>query len=44
MTRRAALAKDAEWQSYLEKNGELGYLVSQESKLLNTLPFAPIKR
>ena len=44
MTRRAALAKDPEWQSYLEKNGELGYLVSQESKLLNTLSFAPIKR
>jgi hypothetical protein len=44
MTRRATLAKDPKWQSYLEKNGELGYLVSQESKLLNSLAFAPIKR
>jgi hypothetical protein len=44
MTRRAALAKDPEWQSYLEKNGELGYLVSQESKLLVATSFAPINR
>jgi hypothetical protein len=44
MTRRAALAKDPEWHKYLEMNGECGYLVSQESKLLNSVPFAPIKR
>lgn len=44
MTRRAALTKDPEWQKYLEMSAEADYLVSQESKLLNALPFAPIKR
>ncbi len=44
MTRRAALQKDPEWQKYIEMSAEAGYLVSQESKLLNALPFAPVKR
>jgi hypothetical protein len=44
MTRRAALTKDPEWQSYLEKTNELGYLVAQESKLLVATSFAPIRR
>ena len=30
--RRAALYADPEWQSYIEKNAEAGYLLSQESQ------------
>ncbi len=43
-TRRAALAKDPEWQKYLEENGACGYLVKQESRLLNSVPFVTMKR
>ena len=42
--RRAALMADPEWQSYIEKNAEAGYLLKQESKLMSPAPFAPIRR
>lgn len=32
--RRAALAKDALWQAYLEKAAEAGYIISQKTSLL----------
>lgn len=44
VTRRAALAKDPEWLKFLETSGESGYLLSQDSKILNSVPFAPINR
>jgi len=42
--KRAALYKDPDWQVYIEKNAENGYLIKQESKLMSPAPFAPIKR
>lgn len=42
--RRAALMADPEWQAYIEKNAEAGYLLKQESKLMSPAPFAPIRR
>jgi hypothetical protein len=42
--KRAAMYADPEWQAYIEKNAETGYLVSQESRLMSPAPFAPIKR
>jgi hypothetical protein len=35
---------DPEWQAYLEKNAEAGYLLKQESKLMSPAPFAPLRR
>ncbi len=37
--KRAAMQADSDWQSYLEKSAEAGYLVSQENKILTTVPF-----
>jgi len=42
--KRAAMMADPEWQAYLEKNAEAGYLVTQESKLMSPAPFAPLRR
>ncbi len=44
MKKRAAMMADPEWQAYLEKNAEAGYLVRQETKLMTPAPFAPIRR
>ncbi|SFE67671.1 NIPSNAP family protein [Roseivivax sediminis] len=38
-TKRAALAADPEWQEYLKKSAEAGYLVSQVNKILKPAPF-----
>lgn len=38
-TRRAAMQADPDWQTYLEKSGEAGYLISQENKILIPAPF-----
>lgn len=32
--KRAAMAADPNWQAYLQKSAEAGYLVSQENRLL----------
>ena len=37
-TRRAQMAADPEWQAYLKKSAEAGYLVSQTNKLLMPVP------
>ncbi|MCA0942847.1 NIPSNAP family protein [Salipiger pacificus] len=37
--RRAALAADPEWQAYLGKSAEAGYLVSQVNQLMAPVPF-----
>ena len=42
--KRAAMQADPEWQAYLEKSGEAGYLLSQENKLMTPASFAPLKR
>jgi hypothetical protein len=39
--RRAALAADPEWQKYLQK--AMALLVRQENRILNPVPFSPIK-
>jgi hypothetical protein len=42
--RRAAMMADPEWQTYLEKNAEAGYLLRQESTLMSPASFAPLRR
>lgn len=36
--RRARLAADPDWQAYLNKSAEAGYLVSQINKILTPVP------
>jgi hypothetical protein len=43
-TRRAAMQADPDWQVYIKKTGEAGYLIKQENKLMTPASFAPIKR
>ncbi len=42
--KRTAMYADPEWQTYIEKNAEAGYLLTQESKLMSPASFAPIRR
>ena len=42
--KRAAMMADPEWQTYLQKSGEAGYLLKQENKLMTPASFAPIER
>ena len=42
--RRAAMQADPDWQNYLKKNREVGYLQSQVTKLMVPAKFAPIIR
>jgi len=42
--KRAAMQADPEWQVFMQKNAEAGYLIKQENKLMTPAPFAPIKR
>jgi hypothetical protein len=44
MTKRAAMWKDPEWQSYAKQMADSGYLVSQKNNLMIPAKFAPIKR
>jgi hypothetical protein len=43
-TKRAAMQADPEWQTFMQKNSEAGYLIKQENSLMTPAPFAPIKR
>jgi hypothetical protein len=43
-SKRAAMAADPEWQLYLQKSGEAGYLVGQRNNLMIPAEFAPIRR
>ena len=36
--RRAQMAADPEWQTYLKKSAEAGYLVRQTNKILMPVP------
>ena len=40
--KRAAMGADPEWQAYLQKTGEAGYLIQQKNSLMNDAPFAPL--
>jgi hypothetical protein len=42
--KRAAMGADPDWQIYLQKTGEAGYLICQRNNLMNPAPFAPINR
>ncbi|HWA12674.1 MAG TPA: NIPSNAP family protein [Burkholderiales bacterium] len=42
--RRAAMWKDPEWLAYIEESARLGALEAQENRLMNPVPFFPIKR
>jgi hypothetical protein len=42
--KRAAVTADAEWQTYLQKSAEAGYLISQRNSLMIPADFAPIGR
>lgn len=43
-TRRAAMQADPEWQTYLQKTAEAGYLIGQKNSLMTPAAFAPIPR
>jgi hypothetical protein len=43
-TRRAAMQADPEWQAYLQKSAEAGYLIRQRNQLMTPASFAPIRR
>ena len=42
--RRAAMTKEPDWQEYVRKNAENGYIVDQRTSLMVPAKFAPIKR
>jgi len=42
--KRAAMQADPEWQAYLKRSAEAGYLISQENRLMTPAAFAPIER
>ena len=42
--RRAAMQADPEWQAYLAKTAEAGYLIAQKNNLMTPASFAPINR
>jgi len=42
--RRAAMAADPDWQAFLEKSAEAGYLLHQENKILQPAPFFEPKK
>ena len=42
--RRAAMQADPDWQAYLQKTAEAGYLIKQENNLMTPASFAPIAR
>jgi hypothetical protein len=43
-SRRAAMQADPEWQAFLKKSAEAGYLIAQENKLMTPASFAPLAR
>ena len=43
-TRRAAMAADPDWQGFLHKSAEAGYLIGQKNNLMTPAAFAPINR
>jgi hypothetical protein len=42
--KRAAMQADPDWQAYLAKSAEAGYLAGQENKILTAAPFFELRR
>ncbi|MEZ5932655.1 MAG: NIPSNAP family protein [Alphaproteobacteria bacterium] len=42
--RRAGMHGDPDWQAYLKKSAEAGYLVTQQNQILTAAPFFDFKR
>jgi hypothetical protein len=42
--KRAAMGADPEWQLFLQKSTEAGYLIAQKNSLMTPAAFAPINR
>ena len=42
--RRAAMAADPDWQAYLKRSSEAGYLENQVTKLMLPVKFAPLAK
>jgi hypothetical protein len=42
--RRAAMTADPDWQSYLKKSAEAGFLENQTTKLMLPVKFAPLAK
>ena len=42
--KRAAMGADPEWQVFLQKTAEAGYLIAQKNNLMTPAAFAPINR
>jgi hypothetical protein len=42
--KRAAMQADPEWQAYLAKSAEAGYLTGQENRILTAAPFFELRR
>jgi hypothetical protein len=42
--KRAAMGADPEWQQFLQKTAEAGYLIAQKNSLMTPAAFAPINR
>jgi hypothetical protein len=38
------MSADPDWQVYLQKNAEAGYLIAQKNSLMTPAAFAPINR
>ena len=43
-TRRAAMQADPEWQDFLQKSAEAGYLLTQENQILTPASWFDLKR
>lgn len=39
IARRAAMQADPDWQAYLRRSGDAGFLVHQENRILTPAPF-----
>jgi hypothetical protein len=42
--KRARMMADPDWQNYLAKSAEAGYLLKQENNLMSPAAFYPVKR
>ncbi len=42
--RRAVMAADPDWQAFLAKSAEAGYLIAQENRILTAVPWFTPKR
>ncbi len=40
--KRAAMAKDPDWQAYIKRSTELAAFISQENRLLKSTSFSPL--